>query len=266
MFSRISKRFTYANIVATLALVFAMTGGAYAAGKFLITSTKQVKPSVLAQLKGKAGANGAAGATGPAGPAGAKGETGTPGSKGETGAVGPVGPKGEKGDPGEKGEQGAQGEKGEQGEPGPEGKTGFTNTLPAGATETGTFIMHAERSSLILVPISFPIQLPVGLGPEHVFHVTLEQQRKENGQTPPQECLGSVTKPTAAKGNLCVYEGEQVTPEKTQSLAIAAISLPTSVGGTPFGTSTVGAVLSDQYEGPAEEQALLSGTWAVTAP
>lgn len=31
MFSRIRKRMTYANVVATIALVFAMSGGAYAA-------------------------------------------------------------------------------------------------------------------------------------------------------------------------------------------------------------------------------------------
>ncbi len=31
MFSRIRKRITYANLAMTLALVFAMTGGAYAA-------------------------------------------------------------------------------------------------------------------------------------------------------------------------------------------------------------------------------------------
>ena len=47
MFSRIRKRLTYANVAMTMALVFAMTGGAYAAKKYVITSTKQIKPSVL---------------------------------------------------------------------------------------------------------------------------------------------------------------------------------------------------------------------------
>jgi hypothetical protein len=39
MFSKIRKRLTYANVAMTLALVFAMTGGAYAAKHYLITST-----------------------------------------------------------------------------------------------------------------------------------------------------------------------------------------------------------------------------------
>jgi hypothetical protein len=52
MFSTIRKRITYANVALTLTLVFAMSGGAYAAGKYLITSTKQISPKVLASLKG----------------------------------------------------------------------------------------------------------------------------------------------------------------------------------------------------------------------
>jgi hypothetical protein len=46
MFWRLRKRFTYTNVAMTLALVFAMTGGAYAAFTSLITSTKQISPSV----------------------------------------------------------------------------------------------------------------------------------------------------------------------------------------------------------------------------
>src|ERR1700684_2101889 len=97
MLSALRSRVTYANVTATLALLFAMTGGAYAAKAYLITSTKQIKPSVLKSLQGKAGAkgaNGAPGATGPAGPGGPAG-AGTPGSQGPAGPQGSAGPKGE---------------------------------------------------------------------------------------------------------------------------------------------------------------------------
>ena len=54
MFSKIRKRFSYTNVVLTIALVFAMSGGAYAAKKYLITSTSQISPKVLKSLQGKA--------------------------------------------------------------------------------------------------------------------------------------------------------------------------------------------------------------------
>ncbi len=79
------RRFSYANVVATLALVFAMSGGALAAGHYLINSTKQIKPSVLKQLAGK---------TGPGGPAGPAGLAGKEGSAGKQGPAGPIGPQG----------------------------------------------------------------------------------------------------------------------------------------------------------------------------
>jgi hypothetical protein len=53
MLSRLRGQVNASTVVATLALVFAMSGGAYAASHYLITSTKQIKPSVLGQLKGK---------------------------------------------------------------------------------------------------------------------------------------------------------------------------------------------------------------------
>jgi hypothetical protein len=75
LFSSIRKRATYANVVATLALFLALGGGAaYAAKHYVITSKKQIAPSVLHKLKGKPGA------AGPAGPAGAPGAPGAPGS------------------------------------------------------------------------------------------------------------------------------------------------------------------------------------------
>jgi hypothetical protein len=76
------KRLSYANVAATLALVFSMTGGALAANHYLISSTKQIKPSVLAKLKGNAGARGAQGGQGGQGPQGAQGPAGPAGPAG----------------------------------------------------------------------------------------------------------------------------------------------------------------------------------------
>ena len=70
MFSAIHRRLSYANVVATLALVFAMSGGALAAKHYLVNSTKQINPKVLRKLKGQNGRNGGTGATGPGGAAG----------------------------------------------------------------------------------------------------------------------------------------------------------------------------------------------------
>lgn len=89
------RRLSYANVVATLALVFAMSGGALAASHYLINSTKQINPKVLKKLKGNVGnsgtpgANGVAGATGATGAPGATGTAGKEGKEGKEGAQGP---------------------------------------------------------------------------------------------------------------------------------------------------------------------------------
>lgn len=81
----IRKRLTYANVVATLALLFAMSGGALAASKYLISSTKQISPKVIKQLKGNTGP---AGNTGPSGATGKEGAVGKEGKEGKAGAPG----------------------------------------------------------------------------------------------------------------------------------------------------------------------------------
>jgi len=78
-------KLSYANVAATLALVFSMTGGAMAAHHYLITSTKQISPKVVKALKGK---------TGPAGP------QGIPGKEGAVGKEGKEGKEGKQGTPG----------------------------------------------------------------------------------------------------------------------------------------------------------------------
>lgn len=67
---------SYANVIATLALVFSMGGGALAAKHYLINSTKQINPKVINKLRGNAGKAGPAGATGAQGPTGKEGPPG----------------------------------------------------------------------------------------------------------------------------------------------------------------------------------------------
>jgi hypothetical protein len=78
MHIHIRKRLSYANVAATLALLLSMSGGALAASKYLINSTKQINPKVLTKLKGKTGPLGPAGSTGPTGPQGPTGPAGAP--------------------------------------------------------------------------------------------------------------------------------------------------------------------------------------------
>jgi Collagen triple helix repeat (20 copies) len=218
MFSRIRKRFTYANVAMTLALVFAMSGGAYAAGKYLITSTKQINPKVLKQLQGKAGPAGTPGTQGPAGPAG------SPGPQGPQGPAGKDGTNGTNGAPGESvaagqvkvgetacgklgGSKFTVGGKetfacnGKEGSPWTAG-----GTLPHGQIEQGTWsigTLPASSEKLQQVPISFGI--PLETAPTKAYFVS-----GATGNTSGGACVEDNGKKevTVAPGTLCVFGGQ----------------------------------------------------------
>lgn len=231
MLSALHTRMTYANVTATLALFFAISGGALAASHYIITSTSQVKPTVLKKLTGKTGP---AGQNGTNGTIGAPGLTGATGGKGEAGTTGPTGPQGP------------------EGKQGPPGTTGFTKSLPKGETETGTWVFGGEPENIAehaqAVPLSFPIPLGERLEKEHVHFVN-------EGELAPTECdEGSVTDPKASPGNLCVYSVIKATPlEQT-------IYDPETGEFGKAGAGKSGAVLI--LEAKAEERQ--EGDWAVT--
>ena len=79
------RRFSYSNVVATLALVIAVGGGTAWAAKhvhYKISSASQIKPSVLKKLRGASGTDGTDGSNGAQGVPGATGATGAAGAAG----------------------------------------------------------------------------------------------------------------------------------------------------------------------------------------
>jgi hypothetical protein len=78
------KRFAVVTVVVGLLLG---GGGAYAAGRWVISNIGQIKPSVRAQLKGNQGPRGFTGAQGPQGPRGPAGANGANGTNGTNGAT-----------------------------------------------------------------------------------------------------------------------------------------------------------------------------------
>jgi hypothetical protein len=247
MLTKLRSHFGIPGILAIAALVFAMIGGAYAA-------SDQGNGGATASAKGKTGkrgprgpkgATGAAGAQGPAGPAGAKGDTGAQGVAGSDGAAGPTGPTGPEGSAGtsvtvtpintgiatcfEQGGAKVQEAKvggasvnvcsGKVGATGPTGPTGSPwvpdNTLPEGATLTGTWSFNATNADggpfgpkEIFVPISFPIKLAGGLEEDKVHYQTDSNFGDfDGGGSETVGCVGNAENPTAPVGHLCVYVG-----------------------------------------------------------
>jgi hypothetical protein len=243
MLSFVRRRFTYANVAMTLALVLAMSGGAFAAGKFLITSKKQISPKVLKSLQGRAGPTGAPGAQGAAGPAGPQGPAGPAGAPGATGA---------------KGETGAEGKAGKDGKAGAAGSPWTAGgTLPSGKSETGTWSFgETAAEANVSASISFPIPLAEGaqIG-ETSYHIFDE---------------GAVTLPTgctingegfleAAPGVFCI-EVLPVAGNAVKANELAAFD--PEIAGFGEGAGRTGSVLG----GVVAKGTSGLGIWAVTAP
>lgn len=244
MFSMTRQRFSVAGLIATLALVFAMGGGAWAAKKYLITSTSQIKPSVLKKLKGKTGPAGPVGTAGPAGSAGPVGPVGPAGANGKDG-VSPTttaftGAKGGCTDGGVEVKSASPTTfvcNGEEGEPGP---TEFEGPLPKGETLRGTWAVAVTAGGSAATGISFPFPL----ASEPTFRFVKEGQEGVEHAT---ECPGTAEAPEATEGNLCIY-----VRIATGNLGTASTLPPLNNGAALF------------FAGGTAD-AVGVGSWAVTA-
>jgi Collagen triple helix repeat (20 copies) len=286
MLSPLRNRFGIPGVISVIALVFAMLGGAYAAsnsgsGKGATASAK-VKKGPRGP-RGPQGPAGPQGPQGPQGPAGANGKDGTPGQNGAPGSDGVDGADGKTvlsgtGNPlpglGTDGDfyirtstqqifgpktAGAWGSptnlKGADGEDGNPWTLG--GTLPAGATETGTWIWGSfSTASLEYVAIEFNVPLAEALSAVKVHYSTeanfADFDEAGAGTT---GCTGTPAAPTAPSGHLCVYEANSLFVTFTK-IANPATLEPSA------GAATTGALIG--MTGLAPNGPAAYGTWAVT--
>jgi hypothetical protein len=248
--------------VAVIALVFALVGGAFAASGALTSKQKKEVKSIAKQYAGKPGATGPQGSKGDAGPVGAKGDKGDTGEKGKDGTSVVASPEPKGANCQEGGSKFVAGAttyacNGKEGSPWTAG-----GVLPAGATETGAFSVQGSSEDPgdakgLFTTISFPIPLPAALDASHV---------KIFGFPFPPECeneeeeTGSVEKPIADPGYLCVYLG----PETVGTFIERVEPLVSIFAEESSGANTTGARI--RFEVPTEKASFANGAFAVTAP
>jgi hypothetical protein len=253
MLSRFREHFGTAGlIVAMVALIAALTGGALAATG---GGAGASKAKVKAGPPGPRGPKGAKGAPGAAGTQGAQGAPGAPGAKGDAGAPGsgatvseiPLGAEGceERGGALVKAQASVEVCNGEEGEPGSEGSPWSVGSeLPTGAIETGTWAFStAAANPEFMEPISFPIQLKSPLSSSKVHFGTASQE-------PFHSICGIPNEPTVPNGELCIY---------LQEFTNNVTHLETLHASLAEGADTSGAVMTFNVSGAG----FATGSWVV---
>ncbi len=234
MFSAIQKQFGTAGlVVAIVALVAALGGGAYAAAGGANSSKSKglTKAQVLALIKKNT-------VPGPAGPAGQQGPTGAQGAKGDKGDAGSTGPAGP-----------------------------LLETLPKGQTLKGNWGAGGGfnvTETWASATISFPF--PLASAPTLVYVFQTSPGGGIGGASSSAGflseaatdalCPGTAADPKATAGNLCMYTSQE-----------------TLQGGSsepPFSTGQLGSVDVPTKFGANvmfvfKEQGTAVGSWAVTA-
>src|SRR6202453_4664656 len=294
MFSAIRKRIRVspATVIALVALVFALTGGAFAASSHnngsgkataqassntaLATAAKSKKKTAPKPVRGPAGPKGATGATGPAGAAGATGPGGPVGVKGETGPAGPTGATGTTGANGTSvpsakvlSSSSTCEKLGGSEFTSASGKTTACNgkegspwtakgTLPEGSSERGQWAIAGSQAGLRATSISFGIPLAGPLEEERVHVIGIEEGSKEANQAAAitsGECTGTWETPGAANGNLCIFLDPNIIGATPNLHAGDAESEADAAGIS-------GTTLYE--DSPHAEAFLYKGSWVVT--
>jgi hypothetical protein len=246
-------------VVAIVALVAALGGGAYAASKGLNSTQKKEVKKIAKSFQGT-GPQGAAGPAGAPGPAGPKGDTGAAGTNGTNGvsvnsaaaSVAECPNGGTKFTSASGTSKACNGEDGEPWVP--------NTTLPEGATLTGIWGTYTNPTpeGAQTFPISFPI--PLANPPKMVF-VNPGEDKTALGcpgvsgaditATPPRSGI-----PQADPGKLCIY-ADQMSNAVREGVYF-------SINGEPGfieGAGELGTILNIKCEAGCAA----SGTWAVTA-
>jgi hypothetical protein len=245
MFSILRDRFGVPGVIAVIALVFAMVGGAYAAnggnplagssGKGSSGLTTKQKKEVTTIAKSFQGT----GPAGPQGPAGANGKDGANGGNGTVGAAGPQGPTGPAGP---------------TGSPWPAG-----GTLPVGSTETGSWSTVTIEVGVgeFLGQAAVPLSIPLAAGRTGEKIITVKQ-----GETPPIDCNDGAAPesgpehPEADSGFFCIFIAK--TSASPPFPFVFSHKAGSAAGA--LGVSSAGAIL--QVANTAEEE--VTGTFAIT--
>jgi hypothetical protein len=255
MFSRLRRHFGTAGlVVSVIALVAALAGGAYAASGGLTGKQKKEVKAIAKSFQG----------TGPAGPQGAPG---SPGAKGDPGTKGTDGTDGQSvttaaASGGECPSGGIKVTSASGNTKVCNGQTGFTETLPSGKTETGSWSFGTTPGAgAFYVPVTLAIPLAAPLAGESHVHFINEAGKEVVGggltEQTSTECLGTAAAPTATPGSLCIYTALQ-SEFKATSAEIYGSGTAAEVG-----VSTSGAVMTLAAAGTG---ALGFGTFAMTAP
>jgi hypothetical protein len=236
--------------VAIIALVFAMVGGAYAAGKLTTKQKKEVE-KIAKKYAGKPGSPGAAGTAGTNGTNGKDGTNGTSGAAGkgvvvETVNTGVATECSKLGGTSFHPEGSASksfacnGKEGKEGNPWTE-----LGTLPEGATETGAWGTQSAGAGSIYVPVSLPLPMAV----ESPKLVVLKSDESN------AECPGiTAGVPSAEPGNICLYLS-------LGGGALSYIGLSFSPQGS-IGAGPTGAVPVFECAGPGP--CTIIATWAAS--